>query len=303
LNAFWAIVRHNPVIFINLNARICTAISSLQAGNYENIVKKLKLPSPPKRPGTAYIQFVQDQLPAIQKSNASLKQSEKFKLIGEEWRKLSSETKQVYETKFKQALENYKREHNKWKESLTNNQLVEIEAAKVQDKQVRVKRKKRLEKRKEMRDLERPKRPFNGFNWFVMEQLKKNEKATTKETFREAGRLWRVMSPEQKKPYIDKAQPELEKYTADIQAWKEKMKKSGKENLLSPTKKSPAKTAKKRTIKRKVVKAGHAKRKTTTKNTKVDDKKADKTVKVDGKVVKTVSFATDTDVEESKKSH
>ena len=58
-------------------------------------LKKKKDPNAPKRPRSAYLFFVEGQMKNAKEEYPDMKQAEVFKQIGEKWRVLSSESKEV----------------------------------------------------------------------------------------------------------------------------------------------------------------------------------------------------------------
>ena len=83
----------------------------------------------------------------------------------------------------------------------------------------------KVEKKRMSKDSRAPKRPPNAFLYFSGEQRgtikEANPGFTNTDTSKELGRLWREMSDDQRKPYVDQEMAEREKYNKDMARYKE----------------------------------------------------------------------------------
>ncbi|XP_023805385.1 transcription factor A, mitochondrial [Oryzias latipes] len=72
-----------------------------------------------------------------------------------------------------------------------------------------------------------PKRPLNGYLRFVMEQkpavVKQNPEIKPVDVIRRIAQQWRVMSPEQKKPFQDAMVQDMQKFKLDLQEYRSQL--------------------------------------------------------------------------------
>eukprot|EP01156_Anaeramoeba_ignava_P021805 Anaeramoba_ignava/c19779_g2_i1.p1 GENE.c19779_g2_i1~~c19779_g2_i1.p1 ORF type:complete len:162 (+),score=75.13 c19779_g2_i1:65-550(+) len=89
-------------------------MGNFEQSNTENLEEekrqKIEIPSPPKKPLNAYFLFAQDCRPRIKEQNPEIKGSEITKMIGQEWKNLPQEQKDVYKNKQQQLQEIYNKE-------------------------------------------------------------------------------------------------------------------------------------------------------------------------------------------------
>mmetsp|Transcript_10459 Transcript_10459/g.13090 ORF Transcript_10459/g.13090 Transcript_10459/m.13090 type:complete len:168 (-) Transcript_10459:117-620(-) len=79
--------------------------------------KRIIDPNAPKKPHSAYVQYLQDTREQIVKQNPDLKQTEIMAKIGNLWSNLAEKTKKKYEVNYQKELKKYEVEFNKYRES------------------------------------------------------------------------------------------------------------------------------------------------------------------------------------------
>lgn len=177
----------------------------------------------------AYIQFYQTKFKDVAQANKNLKAKEVTKTLGDMWKALSFEEKQLY---YKKAAENsqaYKDKVNDIKGNLSMDQLLKLDADVKEERAARLKKLKRFREKKERRLLKEPKRPVNAFSLYL-ETLDRGEASAT-EFIKGAASKWRQIAEDDKKPFRDAHKKALEKYQIDKNSWDVQMIKEGKAQL------------------------------------------------------------------------
>ncbi|CAM9097412.1 unnamed protein product [Chrysoparadoxa australica] len=178
-----------------------TASAALQQPRKRKKHSQKKAPGAPKRGRTAYILFTIDKRPAVKASMppGPTHSREIAKRLGELWRGLDDESKQVYEDKAKRDKERYTRELRFYEGPL----------------------KVPKERRK---DYNAPKRGMSAFLQYSSEmraQMKsRNPNATNAEISKLLGVEWKQLSDEEKAPYKAKADKDGERYRREMEQYK-----------------------------------------------------------------------------------
>jgi len=146
-----------------------------------------------KKPTSAYIYFVSDCRMVLKKKGVETNKVEEVaKLCGAAWKRMTDEQKKPYNEKYKADRARYEKE----RESL--------------DKRIG-------------KDLNKPKRPQTAYFFFLNDfrkemagkSLPQGEKIPSL-----AGKIWRTMTPEQKKIYEVMAEKDKIRYDKEMEEWK-----------------------------------------------------------------------------------
>ncbi|CAL9730748.1 ARS-binding factor 2, mitochondrial [Monosporozyma unispora] len=78
--------------------------------NYKTILSQLENRLPPKRPGNAYIIYVNEMLPILKEQYPDWQHTEIVKKIGADWKNLSDHEKVHYEQLYRKNLTEWKRQ-------------------------------------------------------------------------------------------------------------------------------------------------------------------------------------------------
>ena len=170
----------------------------------QNTETKLKDPNAPKWPKTSYMMFCQEK----RVEYLNLKLPEFSKLMGAEWKKLSSEEKAPYILKSVDDKKRYNEEMKGYKapsqEELKN-------------------------KRRRSSNENFPKRPLSSYMYFCRDKRREVEKANPEFEFKqvnsELGRLWREQfnTQEQRMYWIELAEKDKSRYQEEKKKSKEQV--------------------------------------------------------------------------------
>ncbi|KAI9292757.1 high mobility group box, partial [Neoconidiobolus thromboides FSU 785] len=72
-------------------------------------------PDAPKRPNSSYFVFCIEKRPELMKANPEIGAKDITRLLGEGWRGLSKEEKEVYDAKYREGKEAYEKELTAYK--------------------------------------------------------------------------------------------------------------------------------------------------------------------------------------------
>lgn len=161
-------------------------------GNSQFIKKKKKKdPLAPKRPLTAYMHYNKDAREELRKKHPEMKVTELAGLVGAQWRALTAAQKVPYEKKAAADKEHYSKLFEKY----------------------------RAEKEKHAA----PKRPRTAYLLFSMEEreriLAKTPGTPVTDVAKEVGKKWKSLTPAQKKPFMEQAAVDKERYVKEKAEW------------------------------------------------------------------------------------
>jgi hypothetical protein len=166
-------------------------------------VKKLKDKEAPKRGKSSYIFFCIENRQKVKDKNDELSAKDITKELGSIWRELTDKSKKVYE---KHAIEDKERYIEEMKGYVRPSHL---------DIGVVLKNKKR----------KGPKRGLSSYIYFCKEQRpivkENNNNMSAKEITTELGRLWKLLSDADKKPFEKSAKKDKKRYETEKADWVE----------------------------------------------------------------------------------
>jgi len=205
--------------------------------------KKLKDENAPKRPKTAYLYFSEKVRPEIREENPELKMTEISKIIGEQWKQASPQSKLEYTKKADKDKARYKEEMEEYVRP-SDEVLVD---QKVNQKKTRGRKPSSGEEKKARKKKPdgAPKGAKSSYMYFCAAK-----RAEVKESFpdykmteisKELGRMWRedFHTDEDREEYVRLASQDKERYIQEKAEWEEK---NGVEE--KPVKQSKAKSPK-----------------------------------------------------------
>lgn len=177
--------------------------------------KLKKDPDAPKPAVNAYIMYSRDNRADVKEENPELKATEITKKLAEMWQSADQDLKQEYKDKAEQDKKRYDEELETYepKEGFQN-----------------PKEKKSSKKKKKSG----PSKPLNAYMWFCKDKRDELKgKFNNTEILRELGRLWKNLSEKKKKPYVEKAEQDKERYQDEMKDYvpaegEEKNEKKGK---------------------------------------------------------------------------
>ncbi|KAI4894823.1 hypothetical protein NFI96_016835 [Prochilodus magdalenae] len=177
---------------------------------------------PPKRPLTAYMQYVKAQQPIVTKQNPDVKVVDIVRKIAQQWRTLTPEQKRPFEEASLAAKEQYKLDVQNYQAQLTPAQTAAI----AEEKRQKMAKRKAIRKKRELNNLGKPKRPRTAFNIFMAEHFEE-ARGTTMQV------------------YVQLAEDDKVRYKNEMKAWEEHMTELGREDLIrrkAKARKKPAGT-------------------------------------------------------------
>lgn len=184
-----------------------------------------------KRPSPPYILWCKDQWNEIKKANPEAEFKDISTILGTKWKTVTAEEKKPYEEKYQAEKEAYlkvvgneKRENEAMKlleEEHKQRTAMELLEQYLQFKQEAEKENK---KKKKEKDPLKPKQPMSAF--FVFTNARRAalvaENKSAVEVAKITGEEWKNMTEKQKKPYEKIAKKNKEKYTEEMEAYKQK---------------------------------------------------------------------------------
>eukprot|EP00054_Salpingoeca_dolichothecata_P037358 m.10670 g.10670 ORF g.10670 m.10670 type:complete len:874 (+) comp7463_c0_seq1:108-2729(+) len=193
-------------------------------------------PNAPKRPQNAYMLFVNATREQTKEKNPEMSAKELLSELGRQWREMEQETKTGWETKAKQAKQDY----------TTAMEVYRTEHPEAAVEEEEEKEKKKPAKRK--RDPNAPKKPQSSYFLFMADVREKtkadNPDLDHKQLTSKLGELWGSLSAEEKQVYTDKATVAKEKYKEEyaeyLKANPEAAKKQTEKKPKSSSSKSTA---------------------------------------------------------------
>jgi len=181
----------------------------------------------PKKPLTAFFLFRQDKLDTIKRQNPKAKITEQMSMIGEMWKNLPDDQKELYKSKNSDAMEAYKQKM----EAIENDpklspQLAQIREEKKEKMAKKAYQKIKVERKNFLKELGKPKRTavsaYSIFSNEAFPSLHKKGTAVTGTT-KIIAEKWKNLTDEQKEPYQARYLKAKEADDAALLAWKEKL--------------------------------------------------------------------------------
>lgn len=176
----------------------------------------------PTRPRTAYTYFMKERRQEIADKNPIASFGEIAKMLGKYWKEeISTQEKEKYLKLAEEDKERYNREKEEWsaKEHSSSSSSSSSE-------------KKKKTKKKKKKDPNAPKRPVNSFLLYsrqVRPKVKEDPQYKDLDNTsigKKVGEMWKALSVEEKKPFVDEAELDKERYNREM---KEYNTKNGKE--------------------------------------------------------------------------
>ncbi|KAH3743579.1 high mobility group protein B2 [Pelomyxa schiedti] len=218
--------------------------------------KAKKDPNHPKRPRSAYMIFAEDRRPGLVATTPGMRPVECMKKLGEMWKSMSPEDKQPFFAKAEADKQRYQKDMEEYNLSLANKPEAaalpekevtttatvpskrrgggrhrpasspsssdsdnkEKEDAEESSEEESSKKPRRIQK-----DPNRPKRPMSAYILFVGDRRPGLVAATPGmrpvEYMKKLGEMWKSMSPEDKQPFVAKAEAEKQRYQKDMEEY------------------------------------------------------------------------------------
>ncbi|GAB1606327.1 transcription factor A, mitochondrial isoform X1 [Argonauta hians] len=249
----------------------------------------VEVPTPPKRPMSAFFDFAVKQRAAVIENNPGIDPQGVIRRVSEIYKNLPDSEKQVLKDQAKVRLEAYKKQYAQFKAELSTEQLTALKESSSKKKENRAKRRKKMSERK----FGRPRRPMNSYAIFVQASKVERGNLPFVDFSKRLSTIWKTMPKDEKEIYNEEARVEREKYAENMSNWEKLMLEEGRLELIRgyrrPSKKvgkKVKKPKKKKTTKKKkkvVVKA----KKTTIRKSKRTKKKLQ--AKSSSKSTKTVA--------------
>lgn len=187
-------------------------------------VKIPKDPNAPKKGSSAYVFFQTPEAKRLKeqakKEGKELAHKDAFSQAAHNWTLLSEEQRRPYQEMAEKDAERYQREMAKYTPS--EEYLAEKKAAEDANAAAKASGKGTKRVRKE-KDPNAPKRAQNAFLFFSVpkrRELVEKQKMSQKAALTEAGRLWGLMSDNEKKPFTAAAEADKERYQREMAEYK-----------------------------------------------------------------------------------
>lgn len=163
-------------------------------------VPKLKRdPDAPKPAVNAYIMYSRDNRSDVKEEHPDMKATDITKKLAEMWKSADDEMKQEYKEKAEKDKERYEKELEDYvpKEGYQN---------------PKEKKSKSSKKKKSG-----PTKPLNAYMWFCKDKRESLKgKFNNTEILSELGKMWKGLSDKKKKPYVEKAEQDKERYAQEM---------------------------------------------------------------------------------------
>jgi len=210
------------------------SVTALSAGFRQLCVSGIQLGggsgvAPVKRPGNAYMAYVQQNLQTVKQRNPHLKHKEAIVVIGNKWNSLTDAQKEPFKKAFQTQLDAYKKEMSK----LTDVQLDELDRERKEKRMLR--KQKRLTR--ELKELmeDKPANPPMAINLYVAEAFQKIN-GTAKEKLVKASGTWKSLTEKERAVYEKKSQSLKDEYKKEMDVWTKKIKEDGRESEIGALK-------------------------------------------------------------------
>lgn len=215
---------------------ICRASSNLMSTK-ENFVwnseryigSKVEIPSPPKKPLSAYMTFCKDHRKEILKDNPSLNSLEQIKILAEKWSRLTEDMKKPFQIRARESTLLYGLEHKKFYEGLTEKQKEEL--ARLKAKKLESRR--NLRHKKTLRESGLPSSPLSAYALFVQSEAKnKSSEERAVEFIKRVANLWKNLPEASKKMYEKQAEEAKKRFLKDMKDWHTEMLSKNNTKIL-----------------------------------------------------------------------
>ncbi|KAL6474711.1 hypothetical protein MHYP_G00157510 [Metynnis hypsauchen] len=193
----------------------------------------------PKRPLTAYMQYVKVQQPVVVRQNPDIKAVDIVRKIAQQWRILTPEQKRPFEDASLAAKEQYKLDLQKYQAELTPAQTAAI----AEERRQKMAKRKAIRKKRELNTLGKPKRPRTAFNIFMAEHFEEARGTTMQGKLKSLLDDWKGLNTSQQKVYVQLAEDDKIRYKNEMKAWEEHMIELGREDLIRRKEKTKKKLA------------------------------------------------------------
>ncbi|XP_054008019.1 transcription factor A, mitochondrial isoform X1 [Hylaeus anthracinus] len=181
---------------------------------------KENLPMKPKRPQPAFFLYIQSVRQKILNENPSLKSSEVVQMASKEWANMDSTLKENYRIQYKRNYEVYQEELQKFKSSLTKEQLELMNDMKIKEQQMNLKKENKLKQT----IFKKPKRPQNAFLLFLKSQRdNKSPDMSSLEWLKSMKEKWNDLPNEEKQQLSTEAAQLMIQYEKDLANWEREM--------------------------------------------------------------------------------
>jgi len=178
---------------------------------------------------TPFIIFSADKLSEVRKSNPGSRFGDLSKMLGQMWKVLPEEQKEVYKLRYQDEKEVFLAKKKAQLDSMT-------EAEKSQLKEEQELRKKRSAARIDRKLKKRLAKPVatdvNPFILFCKSKVLERGDAPISQYIKGVSEHWKRMPTEDKQPYIEKAKSNSILYQQKLSAWEHKMVIEGHSSLL-----------------------------------------------------------------------
>jgi len=184
--------------------------SSKKKSKGKNKKKKTKKKSKRRKGNNPYALYMKSERAKFAKDNPTASFGELAKIMGKHWKAMSKEDKQPY---YDQA------------------QKAKAEAAaQSSESSSSSSREKKPKKKKRKKDPNAPKMPINAFLFWTKENRNKVKEqhpdVEGKDVTKLCGKLWKALSEEDKKPYVEKYEKDLARYKKELEDYNNKQEKS-----------------------------------------------------------------------------
>ncbi|XP_059803409.1 transcription factor A, mitochondrial isoform X2 [Hypanus sabinus] len=210
---------------------------AMSCSNLCEAIRKLSLDKPPiippKRPLSAYLRYVMEQQPILINQKPDLTVTERIKYIAQDWRQLTADQKQPYETAANDSRVKYRLEMAAFKAQLTPTQLAVLK----EERRYKLAKRRTIRQKRKLTMLGKPKRVRSAFNIFMAEKFEDAKGETSKAKLKNLYDMWRNLSDTQKQMYSQLAEDDKIRYKNEIKSWKEHMIQTGHEDVIHTMKK------------------------------------------------------------------
>ncbi|TKY60706.1 High mobility group B protein 13 [Spatholobus suberectus] len=191
--------------------------------------KKKKGCSEKKRPSPPYILWMKDQWNEIKRTNPEAEFKEISNMLGAKWKTVSAEEKKPYEEKYHAEKEAYLQVMAKEKRESEAMKLLEEEqkqktAMELLEQYMQFKQEAEKRARRTKKDPMKPKHPMSAY--FLFTNDRRAALLSENKNFLEVPKItaeeWKNMTEGQRRPYEEMAKKNKEKYTLEMEAYKQK---------------------------------------------------------------------------------
>jgi len=185
----------------------------------------------PKRPVSPWIRYYSANYALMKKTHPNLKTTEIMKQLSSKWNMLSDNQKTQFVTAYEKEKVMYESKVAKIPQAV----LDEASKESAKKRLTKLKNTAQTELRELLTSLNKPSRPVNGYTLYVASQFKakagkgvQDSSKTSTDSMKSIAASWKLLTDQQKMPFIRKAEAAAEKYKKDLLTWTNKMNKMGK---------------------------------------------------------------------------